>query len=384
MPERIIIGVLVVLVAAGLCVGETGPSFTTEDILNIWRDQEAKLKDLYVNFDLEETLTDDRGSVVASKRESITYMAKENRFRTRKQTFDPKNNGEVSADWEFSADGQREYYCDRPASYGTVKKSLPEQAGIRDSWVVHYLTCLQRMPRKPGNLGFECNLIGALEEDKAIQISQGTFDGRQVVVLIRPGFEKVYLDPKLNFAVLGGEAIGKLTFKYRNSDFVEVAEGVWMPKQTERSFRDTKTSQQVTRKTTVNSLKATCEYSDDDFRIKFDPGIRVRDIDLGTYITPSSADLDGFYLGQLLDMAEDRNSIDVYHVRQGADRSGAAEAKDAHMPLGDAANAPMSSGVGASTRVNPWQKTVTLVALGLAAALLAVLWRRQRKTPRTS
>lgn len=272
MPERVVAGVLIGFIAVSACVGGTGSSFTREDILNIWRDQEAKIKDLHIDFDLEETLTDDRGAVTVHKREKITYMAKENRFRTRKQTFDLKSKGEVSTDWEFSADGEREYYCDRPAFYGTVKKSLPEQAGIRDSWVVHYLTCVQWMPRKPGNLGLECNLIGALEEDKSIQVSEGTFDGRPVVVLTRPDFEKFYLDPTLHFAVVGGEAIGKLSFKYRNSRFVEVAAGVWMPQQTERSFRDSKTSQQITRRTTVNSLKVNSEYTDEDFRIRFEPG----------------------------------------------------------------------------------------------------------------
>lgn len=250
-------------------------SFTTEDILKIWRDQERKLHDIYIDFNFDETLKDERGSVVASKRENIMYMSKGNLFRTRKQVFIPKDSNNVSNDWEFSADGTREYYYDRP-DYGIVKNSLPEKAGIKHSWVVHYLSCVHRMPRKKGNIGHECNLIGALEEAKNIEVTEELFEGRKAIVLNRPNFSKIYLDPTLNFAVLGSEATGEqLTFKVRNSNFVKVAESIWMPLQTECTFKQG--SNLVIRKTKVNKLKINNNFTKEDFRIKFEPGTTVHD-----------------------------------------------------------------------------------------------------------
>ncbi len=249
-------------------------SFTTEDILKIWRDQERKLHDIYIDFNFDETLKDKRGSVVASKRENIMYMSKGNLFRTRKQVFIPKDSNNVSNDWELSADGTREYYYDRP-DYGIVKNSLPEHAAIRHTWVIHYLSCVYRMPRKKGNIGHECNLIGALEEAKNIEVTEELFEGRKAVVLNRPNYSKIYLDPMRNFAVLGSEATGDLTFKCRNSNFVEVAEGIWMPLQTKRTFKQG--SNLVIRKTKVNKLKINNNFTKEDFRIKFEPGTTVHD-----------------------------------------------------------------------------------------------------------
>jgi thiol-disulfide isomerase/thioredoxin len=262
-------------------------SFGTEDVLKVWRNQEDRLKDIYIDFDFVETKKNESGSVIANKHENITYMAKENLFRTRKQVL---VNNEVAKDWEFSADGTREYYYNRTGSDGTVKNSLPEQAGIKHSWAVHYLSCVERNPRKKGNLGYECNLIGALEEDKRIKVTEELFERRNAVVLNRPDYCKIYLDPTLNFAVLGSEATGSdLTFKCKNSNFVEVADGLWLPLQTERTFKEG--SDSINRKIKVNELKVNNNYTKEDFRIKFEPGITVRDIDLDSDVQVEGEDV---------------------------------------------------------------------------------------------
>jgi len=261
-------------------------SFTRDGILKIWQDQERRLHDIYINFDFEETIKGINGKFKASKRENIMYMSKGNLFRTRKQVFVPKGSNHVANDWEFSADGMRKYYCNRtgPHPDGTVENSLPEQAGIKHTWVIHYLSSVYRMPRKKGNAGHECNLIGALEEAKTIEVTEELFEGRKAVVLTRPNYSKVYLDPMRNLAVLGSEATGQteLTFKCRNSNFVEVAEGIWMPLQTERTFKQG--SDLVIRKTKVKKLKVNNNYTKEDFRIKFEPGISVRDINLKPHV----------------------------------------------------------------------------------------------------
>jgi len=266
-------------------------SFTRDGILKIWQDQERRLHDIYINFDFEETIKGINGKVKASKRENIMYMSKGNLFRTRKQVFVPKGSNHVANDWEFSADGMRKYYCNRTGSHphGTVENSLPEQAGIKDNWVVHYLSSVYRMPRKKGNAGHECNLIGALEEAKTIEVTEELFEGRKAVVLNRPNYSKVYLDPMRNLAVLGSEATGDLTFKCRNSNFVEVAEGIWMPLQTERTFKQG--SDLVIRKTKVKKLKVNNNYTKEDFKIKFEPGIRVRDINLKPHVQVEAENL---------------------------------------------------------------------------------------------
>jgi hypothetical protein len=364
------------LTLVGLGFSESKSSFTTEDILNIWRDQAGRLDDFYVDFDFEESRKAENGSVVAYRRENITYMAKDNLFRTRKQRFVPNTN-EVTHDWEFSADGTREYFCDRSAFYGTVGKSLPEQAGIQQSWVVHYLTCVYRMPREKVNSGYESNLIGALEEDKRIEVTEELFEGRNTVVLSQPNYRKIYLDPELNFAVLGSEAIGdQLTFKCRNSNFVEVTEGIWLPLQTERTFKQG--SDLITRKTKVNKLKVNNNYTEEDFRIKFEPGIRVRDIDLDMYITPSVADLDGFYLEQLMEMAKERDFIDVYHVNGPGKLSAVVDTNSLTSTQRNISNLPVLGDANVSDSPHSWQQVVTFVSLGLTVVLLAYFWLMHR------
>ncbi len=336
------------LMLVNLGFSESMSSFTRDDILNIWLDQEGRLNDIYIDFDFEETLKDEHGSVVTFKCENITYMGKENLFRTRKQFFGTNFNSKVTKDWEFSVDGTREYYCDRPAFYGTVKNSLPEQAGIQHTWVIHYLSCVHRMPRKKGNAGHECNLIGALEEAKTIEVTEELFEGRKAVVLNRPNYSKIYLDPMRNFAVLGSKATGELTFKCRNSNFVEVAEGIWMPLQTERTFKQG--SDLVIRKTKVNKLKVNNNYTKEDFRIKFEPGIRVRDIDLDMYITPSPADQSA---------TVDTNSATLTHE--------------------GISNPPVLGDADTSDSPHLLQRVVIFVCLGLSAVLFASFWLMKRK-----
>ena len=366
------------LILANISAAAGSASFTKEDVLNIWRDQEGRLSDFYVDFDFEEMRKGEDGSIVAHKRENIAYLAKANLFRTRKRVFDSES-GEPKRDWEISADGKREYFCDRPACYGTVKDTLPKQAGIQNTWAIHYLTCVYRMPRQEGNYGRVSNVISILEDPRT-EISEEVFNGRKAVVLTQPGYAKVYLDPKLNFAVLGGEAAGhpKLTFKFKNADFVEVEEGIWMPKQAERTFRNG--SQLVVRKTSVNEISVNNSFTSDDFRISFEPAIRVRDIDLGIYITPSAKDMNDFYLDSLLALAQDANFIDVYHVGETPVTNSATPETNIPQPPEGGEFGPSAVGdLGATGRSCSWQMIVTFISLAITAVVLVSYWLRKRK-----
>jgi hypothetical protein len=375
-PGRIpIIGLASFLTLACTSFSQGAYSFTKQDILNILLDQDARISDFYIDFDLEETHTDANNAVILHKHENITYIAKDNLFRTRKKRFDPEKDNEVAGDWEFSADGQRKFSCDRLAFDGSVEASLPENAAIKQGWAVYYLISIGRMPRRKGNRGYECNLIGTLEEDETIELSQELLDGRQTVVLVRPGFEKIYLDPKMNFAVVAGCATGKLTFKFKNSEFVQVAKGIWMPMKTERTFKGRKNF--ITRKIQVKQLKVNNDFTEKDFRIAFEPGIRVWDANLKTYVSPSSSELDSIYLDQLVDTARQRNFIDVYHV---ADSPNNPSAADDNAPQLLSPNAQLHTVADAdASNTLPWRQIVTFVSLGLTVLLLIAFWQIRRR-----
>jgi hypothetical protein len=366
--------VLTACVLGSLCSAQDSPSITPEDILNIWRDQDARVEDFLLDFDLYERTTDESDGAVSERRENVVLLAKDNLFRTRQRVFEGDDRKKVTSDFEYSADGQREYFCSRLKLDGLVETKLPEQCAIQHRWAIDYLNCVQKMPRKKGNKGFECNLIGALDEDKRIEVSEGVFDGRKVVILIRPGHSRIYLDPERNYAVLGGEATGSLTFKYRNSDFVEVCEGVWMPRQTEKTFRDG--SRHILRRTKVNVLKVNNGYQAADFRIQFEPGIRVLDLDLNMQITPSAKQFDPARLERIVRTADKENFIDVYHAGEANDNRGRAGPNTP--PATNGANPAMTGAVGDPGGSHSWQKIATLVALTLTGFLVVLLYLRGR------
>ncbi|UCG48467.1 MAG: hypothetical protein JSU94_01575 [Phycisphaerales bacterium] len=369
-----------VLTLVGVCAAAGGSSFTKEEILSVWRDQEAGLADLYLDFDLVETRTDQNDAVIALKHENITYMAKGSLFRTRKKVLNPKNDTEIYHDWEFSADGKRKYSCYRGASNGSgfVESSPPEKAAIKQSWAVHYLACVYRMPREKDGRTRQCNIISILEDTRT-EISEQVLDGRKVVVLTEPNYARTYLDPERNFAVVAGKAEGHptLTFKFKNSDFAEVAPGIWMPMQTECSFEYG--PGYLTSKIKVNELKVNNNYGEEDFRIEFGPGITVHYTDLDLTISPGV--LEGIYSDGLLDTTGKAGPMDVTGVNDAPNSPAPAEANAPASKQEDPA-APAPSGVAPkSTAPGLWRWAPAFIALALAALTLAA-FRLRRRAPK--
>ena len=362
-----------ILTVAAVCATAGASSFTKEEILSVWREQVAGLADLYLDFDLVETRTDQNDNVIALKHENITYMAKGALFRTRKKVLNPKNHTEIYHDWEFSADGKRKYSCNRRASDGFIQTSPPEKAAIKQSWAVHYLTSVYRMPREKGGRTRQCNIISILEDTRT-EISEQVLDGRKLVVLTEPNYARTCLDPQRNFAVVAGEAAGHptLTFKFKNSGFAEVAPGIWMPMQTERSFKYG--PGYLTRKIKVNEIKVNNNYTEEDFRIEFGPGITVHYRDLDLMISPGV--LEGIYTDGLFETPEERKPTDVPRVN---------DAPNTPPPL--EANAPVSKQQNAANPTPPavgdglWRWALAFIALALMALTLAA-FRLKRRTPK--
>ena len=233
----VIIG-MVLLVSA--CSDKTShPGITKKDILNVLLRQEGQINDLSFSFTMEEIIKDK--GVVSRQHTKVSLSTKEDLFRTRMQTF-LYEDGEKKLTWdtEISADGIAVYYLDRMGRATRTEKKLPSEAGIRQNWGWAYLSPTLRKPRRRGNKGYEGNLIAALEEDYSnikLLDKMVLFEGRNTVVLERPGYCRVYLDPKIGFAVIGIESDEEnlLKFRYVNSEFKEVAEGFWLPMRVEHS-----------------------------------------------------------------------------------------------------------------------------------------------------
>lgn len=230
----VIIG-MVLLVSA--CSDKTSqPRITKKDILNVLLSQEAQINDLSFSFSVE-VITKDKG-VVSRKHRKVSLSTKDELFRTRTQTFLYEDEEKkLTRDTEVSADGKMVYYLDRVARTFRAEKKIPSEA---QNWGTYYTEPTLRKPRKPGNKGYEGNLIAALEEDyKNIKLldRMELFEGRKTVVLERPGYCRIYLDPEIGFAVVGMKSIGQLEFQSVNSEFKEVAKGFWLPMRIEQSQR---------------------------------------------------------------------------------------------------------------------------------------------------
>gem|GEM_PF-3416443 len=356
---------------------ENESDFTHQDILTVLRDQEGRISDFLLEFDSEEVEKSPTGVIVRRKRENIMLMAKGSLFRTRVRAFDPATQ-ELIYDQEFAGDGSVEYFCDRPALYGTIRSRLPDQCITRQSLAETYLLSVKRNPRMKGNFGFEGNLIGALEEaPEGINISEEFVDGRRVLVLTRfssPGIghSEIRLDPEMNFAVLSTTGIGvnKDKFKSINSDFLEVTDGIWLPRKVERVRRD-KTSNTRHETITVNTLEFNNGYDKDEFRIRFPPGVRVEDLDTDMVVTPSPRELDMVYLDHLLSAAVEQNFIDVYHVSQTPNEANSAPSalEDANQADAIVANANEGGHTGTGRSRLSWKMVVTFSLLALAGAV---------------
>lgn len=283
---RVLVVIVVMsCIVSGLCCSENESAFTHEDILTVLRDQEGRINDFLLEFDSETAVQTESGVIVDRKRKSVMLMAKSNLFRTRVRRFDPETQ-ELIIDMEYGADGSVEYLCDRPALYGVIRSRLPEQVAKGQTLAADYLYSVMRKPKEKRGMGLQGNLIGVLEKTgKDIKISEEFVDGRKIVVLTRfvsPTVDhtEIRLDPQMNFAVLSITGIGmREGLKFINSDFVEVIDDVWLPRKVERFTRDEKTSLTGHQTIKVNTLEFNKGYEKEDFRIRFPPGVKVRDYD---------------------------------------------------------------------------------------------------------
>jgi hypothetical protein len=287
-----------------------------------------------------------------------------------------EKNNEVSFDQEFSADGKTQYFCDTLDYWGSVQSALPQNCAIGESWAVSYTSCVMRVARIKGNLGFECNLIGALEEDKDITVSEELYENQKAIVLTRPGYSKIYLDPQLNFVVLGVKSIGEYIFEKKNSDFIEVEKGIWMPMHTELSYKDG--SKSVVREVKVKKLKVNNGYKQEDFRIKFSPVIRVFDYNLNAYITPSSKELDSIYLGEVLKVAEEKGFIDIKHVNISDSNLSVSENSKLHPDQTDVSNYSNTE-CAISNKFLYLKQVIVALAIGITTLLLVSMGLKNRR-----
>ncbi|NQV33264.1 MAG: hypothetical protein HQ515_11260, partial [Phycisphaeraceae bacterium] len=248
--------------------------FTQDDILRVLRDQEARINDLLLEFEEEQIVRRKGGGIIGHKHHRVTLRAKDSLFRIRKQEIDPTTQ-EIVFDQEYAEDGAAAYFCDRTAGNGTVHAARPEQVAVRQEWAQYYFRNVQMK----GNADYQGALRGALEAaTQDITVNQGMIKRRRQVFLSHSGHARIQLDPDMNFAVskisIDGE--GSSLFKGTNSDFVEVIDGLWMPLKTENIVRQGETTIGIT--TRVNKIEFNNGYTADDFRIDFEPGIRVRDL----------------------------------------------------------------------------------------------------------
>ncbi len=254
---------------------------TPEDIVKKLRDREARINDLLLEFDEEQIVGIPGNGIIERKRRHITLVANDTLFRTRMQAFDPDTQ-ELILDQEYAGDGAVEYFCDRIAGHGTIRAARPEQCRVRQAWAKHYLQSAQREIQVAGSGGFEGNLVGASVAAGLELHMQGMSAGRRLVVLGRRGHSSFDLAPDMNFAVLridaGTTASGATAFNHKNSIFNEVADGIWMPLKTESVESQGEVT--TTIKIEVKKIGINRGYTADDCRIDFEPGIRVRNLDL--------------------------------------------------------------------------------------------------------
>jgi hypothetical protein len=211
---------------------------TKADILNILLDQEAKIED--VSYHIRETeIVKDRWKAKTKKTnyDEIKLAVKGDLFHTRKQTFEDSNWKDAVWENEWAADGERVEMLDIKNYFGSVEKSLPKEASIKQSYLHNYLAVTMRTKRGPGQpMG---NLIGLLEEySETLKLLDEPviFNGRETIVLELPGYAQFYLDPKMTFAVVGAKSIGQNEFHWINSDFKEILPGFWLPMRTKTVF----------------------------------------------------------------------------------------------------------------------------------------------------
>ena len=255
-------------------------SFTKkEDILQALLDQQDRIEDFYVDFDLQESKESQDGHILWSMPERITYLAKDNMYRSRKRKF---SNKKLASDWESSSDGDREYHCNRMHSSGQMKDLPPQDSGMESGWALQYLMLTKMIPRGSGQMDFEGTLIGILLKDPWITFSDEVYDGLNVVTIAGANHGRIFVDPARNYAILGGDAEGTISqnFRYHNSDFVQVIDGIWMPRHLEITSLD-KEGWTVSKVMKVNKIACNSGYTKDDFRIKVERGLSMRDLNTG-------------------------------------------------------------------------------------------------------
>lgn len=320
MIYKFIVGFTVLYTA--ICIADDPLlGITKDDILNVLLDQQDRIEDLSFSFNMERvTKNKETLQVVEIKRDKISLCTKGELFKTRRQSFENRPEGEPPVwDQEWSADGKMVYLLNAPSMFGTVETKLPSIAPIRQNWAERYLTACRRTSlRKPGNRAYGSNLIGELEETSGLTLldKMDVFNGRKTVVLEYPSFKpslmrRIYLDPQIGFAVVGFEA-EDLELVQVNSRFKEVMEGLWFPMRVEkRRLRGTNI---IETKIEVSDLQVNRGLTAADFKIQFPPGTRIFDRNLNAYLPPTQHGISDDYLDEVLNIALDRNMIDVYHV----------------------------------------------------------------------
>jgi len=167
-------------------------------------------------------------------------------------------------------------------SYGQMKDSPPENAAIQHGWPLQYLMLVKRIPRGTGQMGLEGCLIGTLLGDPWITVSDDVYDGRPVVTIAGTNNGRIFVDPAMNYAIVGGDAVGTInqTHKYHHSDFVEVVDDIWMPRHMEFTSLD-REGRTVRKVFKVNKTAFNSGYTKDDFRIKVERGMQMWDVNTG-------------------------------------------------------------------------------------------------------
>ncbi|MHC4156475.1 MAG: LolA-like protein [Planctomycetota bacterium] len=290
--QNIISGLVITGIVLLVNVYDTNASslgITKDDILNILLAQEGQVDDFSFSFTMEHTINDN-GKVTRTHKE-ISLFTKGDLFRTKKQTFLCENaEKKLIVDTEISADGQIVYLLDRISMTGEVETKSPKEAGVGQNWGWAYTGPTLRKPRRRGNRGYEGNLIAALEEDydniKLLDKSE-LFEGRNTIVLERPGYCRIYLDPTINFAVVGLESIGEIEFRAVNSEFKEVRKGFWLPMHMEMSQKRNNRAEK--KQLQISDLKVNSGLTAKDFKIEFPKGVRIYDKNIGMLLPPNQS-----------------------------------------------------------------------------------------------
>lgn len=344
-----------------------------DDILNVLLSQQDQFEDLSFSFNMERIIKDKETlQVVEKKREKVSLSTKDDLFRTKRQYFENRREGEALVwDHEWSADGKTVYHLDTPSMFGTVETKLPGAAAIKQNWGTPYLLACWRLPlREPGHRIGGANLIGELQEHIYIKLlpELELFEGRKTVVLDIPQSGRLYLGPKIGFAVVG--FVSKERGLHRvNSRFREVLPGFWLPMHSEWQSDHGSTIEEAIIE--ITDLQVNRGLTAEDFRIQFPPGTRIFDRNLDTYLPPTQHGISDEYFDEVLNIASDHNMIDVHHVSNVRNQQVTSSLEDETTRTIEERGPDIIAETKGGWR---WQAIVTVCALALTVLLLVLYY----------